>query len=354
MSWTRGCGGPTRRAMSEPLLSVRGLRVDFVTDRGVAQVLDGVNLDIGPGEVVGLVGESGCGKTTLARAILGILPPGAARIRGGEVRYRGQDLLRADPAAVNDRVRGRAITFIPQDPFTSFSPVFPVQTQIMDLMKWKSPRAGNGNNAPSPFRRYPRERYRADREAVLDTLRAVQIPEPARALRRLPHEFSGGQRQRLMIAMALLPRPDLIIADEPTTALDVTIQAQILRLLRELVKERGVSVLFTTHDLGTAHEICDRVVVMYAGQEMEAAPADAFFGRPAHPYTRRLIASVPTGSGELRDIPGEVPSLVAPPSGCRFHPRCDYATDECRAGRPTARTLASDHAVRCHHPVEGA
>ena len=340
--------------MSEPLLSVRGLRVDFITDRGVAQVLDGVNLDIGPGEVVGLVGESGCGKTTLARAILGILPPGAARLRGGEVRYRGQDLLRADPAAVNDRVRGRAITFIPQDPFTSFSPVFPVETQIMDLMKWKSPRAGNGNDAPSPFRRYPRERYRADREAVLDTLRAVQISEPARALRRLPHEFSGGQRQRLMIAMALLPRPDLIIADEPTTALDVTIQAQILRLLRTLVKERGVSVLFTTHDLGTAHEICDRIVVMYAGQEVEAAPTAAFFSRPAHPYTRRLLASVPTPDGEIRDIPGEVPSLIEPPAGCRFHPRCDYASAECRNARPAPRMRAAAHVVSCYHPVDAS
>jgi peptide/nickel transport system ATP-binding protein len=180
----------------------------------------------------------------------------------------------------------------------------------------------------------------------------VQIPEPARTLTRLPHEFSGGQRQRLMIAMALLPRPDLVIADEPTTALDVTIQAQILRLLRGLVKERGVSVLFTTHDLGTAHEICDRVVVMYAGQEMEAAPTEAFFGRPAHPYTRRLLASVPSPGGEIRDIPGEVPSLVAPPSGCRFHPRCDAATAECREGRPAPRALAGGHDVRCHHPVD--
>jgi peptide/nickel transport system ATP-binding protein len=334
------------------LLSVRGLRVDFVTDRGVAQVLDGINLDIGPGEVVGLVGESGCGKTTLARAILGILPQGAARIRGGEVRFKGEDLLRQDPGVVNDRVRGRAITFIPQDPFTSFSPVFQVQTQVMDLMKWKSPRATNGGGAPSLLRRYPRERYRADREAVLETLRAVQIPEPARALRRLPHEFSGGQRQRLMIAMALLPRPDLIIADEPTTALDVTIQAQILKLLRALVKERGVSVLFTTHDLGTAHEICDRIVVMYAGQEMEAAPTDTFFARPAHPYTRRLLASVPSPDGGIRDIPGEVPSLIAPPSGCRFHPRCDYATPECRETRPAPRGLGAAHGVRCHHPVD--
>jgi len=334
------------------LLAVRALRVDFATDRGPAQVLDGINLDIATGEVVGLVGESGCGKTTLARAILGILPEGAARIRGGEVRFRGTDLLRQDPATVNARVRGRAITFIPQDPFTSFSPLFPVGTQIMDLMKWKSPRARNGGRPSSLFGRYPRGRYRADREAVLDTLRAVQIPEPARALRRLPHEFSGGQRQRLMIAMALLPQPDLIIADEPTTALDVTIQAQILRLLRALVKERGVSVLFTTHDLGTAHEICDRVVVMYAGQEMEAAPTDAFFGRPAHPYTRRLLASVPGPGAEIRDIPGEVPSLVTPPSGCRFHPRCDYATAECRAERPAPRALGGGHGVRCHHPVD--
>ncbi|HET8532000.1 MAG TPA: ABC transporter ATP-binding protein [Methylomirabilota bacterium] len=332
------------------LLAVRGLRVDFATDRGPAQVLDGINLDIAAGEVVGLVGESGCGKTTLARAILGILPEGAARIRGGEVRFRGTDLLRQDPATVNERVRGRAITFIPQDPFSSFSPLFPVGTQIMDLMKWKSPRAQA--RPASLFGRYPRGRHHVDREAVLETLRAVQIPEPARALRRLPHEFSGGQRQRLMIAMALLPQPDLIIADEPTTALDVTIQAQILRLLRALVKERGVSVLFTTHDLGTAHEICDRVVVMYAGQEMEAAPTDAFFGRPAHPYTRRLLASVPGPDGLIRDIPGEVPSLVTPPAGCRFHPRCDHATAECRVERPAPRALADGHGVRCHHPVD--
>jgi len=333
------------------LLSVRGLSVDFVTDGGVAQVLDSISLEIGPGEVVGLVGESGCGKTTLARAILGILP-GAARIRGGEVRFKGADLLCEDRAVVNGRVRGRAITFIPQDPSTSFSPVFTVETQIMDLMKWKSPRSAD-QEPGSTLSRYPRGRQRADREAVLETLRAAQIAEPARALKRLPHEFSGGQRQRLMIAMALLPRPDLIIADEPTTSLDVTIRAQILRLLRELVKERGVSVLFTTHDLGTAHEICDRVVVMYAGQDMEAAPAEAFFARPAHPYTQRLLASVPTGTAEIRDIPGEVPSLVDPPSGCRFHPRCDRATLECRAGRPAPRALTRDHDVRCHHPIDG-
>jgi peptide/nickel transport system ATP-binding protein len=336
------------------LLSVRGLQVEFVTDQGLARVLDHINLDIAPGEVVGLVGESGCGKTTLARAVLGILPS-AARVRGGEIHFRDRELLRAPGRIVNDQIRGRAITFIPQDPFSSFNPVFTVGTQITDLMKWKSPRR---NGASGGTRRWPglpggdrRRRYRADRDAVLETLRAVQIPDPARALKRLPHELSGGQRQRLMIAMALLPQPDLIIADEPTTALDVTIQAQILRLLRELVKARGVSVLFTTHDLGTAHEICDRIVVMYAGQEMEAAPTDAFFGRPAHPYTRRLLESLPAPDAEIREIPGEVPSLIEPPGGCRFHPRCDRATPECRAERPPSRDLDTNHDVRCHHPV---
>jgi peptide/nickel transport system ATP-binding protein len=336
----------------DELLAVRDLEVSYHTDRGPARVLDRISASIAPGEVVGLVGESGCGKTTLARAVLGILPPGAARIHGGEIVFKGRDLLREDPRVVNDRVRGRAITFIPQDPFTSFNPVFTVGTQLTDLMKWKSPRLAPGAaRRPAWLLGYSRARYLADRQAVLEILRAVQIPEPARALGRLPHEFSGGQRQRLMIAMALLPRPDLIIADEPTTALDVTIQAQILRLLRQLVKERGVSVLFTTHDLGTAHEICDRVVVMYAGQEMESAPTDAFFSRPAHPYTRRLLESLPSAEGEIRDIPGEVPSLVDPPSGCRFHPRCDYVTDACLVALPEARLVGIDHDVRCHHPL---
>jgi peptide/nickel transport system ATP-binding protein len=340
----------------DELLSVRGLEVEFATDQGIARVLDRISLDIGRGEVVGLVGESGCGKTTLARTILGILPQGGGLIRGGEIHFKGRDLLRETPSVVNDEVRGRAITFIPQDPWSSMSPLFTVGAQIMDLMKWKSPRRWERGEPvsgrwPALLRGYPRARRRDDRQAVLDILRAAQIPEPERTLGRLPHELSGGQRQRLMIAMALLPSPDLIIADEPTTALDVTIQAQILRLLRALVKERGVSVLFTTHDLGTAHEICDRVVVMYAGQEMESAPTDAFFQRPAHPYTRRLLDSVPGTDGDIRDIPGEVPSLIGPPAGCRFHPRCDYATAECRQGRPVAQAVAAEHRVRCHHPL---
>ena len=343
------------------VLSVRELTVEFATDRGVAQVLDRISLAIAPGEVVGLVGESGCGKTTLARTILGVLPV-AGRIRGGAIDWKGRDLLRLDPGAVGEAIRGRAITFIPQDPWSSLSPLFPVGAQIMDLMKWKSPRrpGGDGDPGSAPrrragwpalFTRYGRARRRADHAAVVDALAAVQLPEPERILRRLPHELSGGQRQRLMIAMALLPSPDLVIADEPTTALDVTIQAQILRLLRDLVKARGVSVLFTTHDLGTAWEICDRVVVMYAGQEMESAPTDVFFARPAHPYTRHLLESLPSPSGEIRDIPGEVPSLIGPPPGCRFHPRCERATAACRAERPEARILDDAHRVRCVHPL---
>src|SRR5262245_31397889 len=340
--------------MSE-LLAVRDLTVEFPTDRGPAQVLDRISLDIGRGEVVGLVGESGCGKTTLARAILGILPQSGGLIRSGRIHFKGRDLLATDPAVVNGEIRGRAITFIPQDPWSSWSPLFTVGAQVMDVMKWKSPHDGNGTSArwrwPALLRRYPGARRRADREAALEVMHAVQIPEPERALRRLPHEFSGGQRQRLMIALALLPRPDLVIADEPTTAPHVTIQAQSLRLLRSLVKDRGVSVLFTTHDLGTAYEICDRVVVMYAGQEMESAPTSAFFERPAHPYTRRLIESVPTPGGDIRDIPGEVPSLVDPPPGCRFHPRCDFATAECRERRPDVHTVEGVHRVRCIHPL---
>jgi peptide/nickel transport system ATP-binding protein len=287
---------------------------------------------------MGLVGESGCGKTTLARAILGALP-GNANVRGGALMFDGQDLLALDAAAVADRVRGRLITFVPQDPYSSFSPLFTVGDQIMELMRWKSPERSRG-----------RRRRRADRERVLALLRAVQLPDPERLLRKYPHELSGGQRQRVMIAMALLPEPRLIIADEPTTALDVTIQAQILKLLRQLATERGVSVLFATHDLGTAWEICDRVTVMYAGQELETAPIAEFFRAPMVPYTRLLLDSLPSGSSPLRGIAGDVPSPIAPPDGCRFHPRCPRASDACRNEHPPTRESGLGHRLRCHHP----
>jgi peptide/nickel transport system ATP-binding protein len=294
------------------------------------------------------VGESGCGKTTLARAILGVLPANSARISSGTIDFEDRNLLAEDPADLATEVRGRQITFVPQDPFSSFNPVFTIGAQIDELMKWKSPEAPPGAGR----RFYPRARRRADRARVMDLLRTVQLPDPEGILKKYPHEVSGGQRQRLMIAMALLPDPQLIIADEPTTALDVTIQAQILKLLRRLATERGVSVLFTTHDLGTAYEICDRITVMYAGQEVESAPVEEFFANPRHPYTNRLLASLPSRERGIEGIAGQIPGLIDPPTGCRFHPRCDRATDACRAARPDTDEAGSGHALRCFHPVD--
>src|SRR6266851_4922561 len=332
---------------------VEELSLGFATEAGFASVLDRVNLSIERGRVLGLVGESGCGKTTLARAILGVLPRDSARITGGRVLFRGTDLLTADPSVVNQTIRGRAITFVPQDPFTSFNPVFTVGEQIMEILKWKSPRAaapaGRGW-LPAVASPYPSERKRADYDAVMELLDAVQLPRPDQMLRKYPHELSGGQRQRLMIAMALLPGPDLVIADEPTTALDVTIQAQILGLIRRLATERNVAVLLTTHDLGAAYEICDAVNVMYAGQDVESAPVDRFFAAPAHPYTTKLLASLPDADGTASGIPGEVPVLITPPSGCRFHPRCERAAGPCRETRPPVDQLGGGHWVRCYHP----
>jgi peptide/nickel transport system ATP-binding protein len=337
------------------LLEVENLFVSFATEAGPARVLDGVNLTIRPGEIMGLVGESGCGKTTLANAILGTIAKNA-RTTGWTIRFAGEDLLAMPPRAVANDILGRRITYIPQDPYGSFNPLFPIGKQMMEVMKWKSPRraASENRGVGGFFSRYPRARRREDEAALLAMIRTVQIPNPEAALAKLPHEFSGGQRQRLMIALSLLPQPQLVIADEPTTALDATIQAQILKLLKRLAKEHGVSVLFTTHDLGTAYEICDRVTVMYAGQEVETAPVDDFFARPQHPYTVRLLENLPHPERELREIGGEIPALIDPPSGCRFHPRCSRALAECRAARPPSTAIGGGHQVRCYNPVRAA
>jgi peptide/nickel transport system ATP-binding protein len=334
---------------SDALLEVRDLKIGYGTEAGTVRVLDGVNLNIRRGAIMGLVGESGCGKTTLARAVLGILPPNA-RTDAGSIRFDGLDLLAMQRTAFERDIKGRRITFVPQDPYGSFNPLFRVGDQIMELMKWKSPRRSpHERGLGALLTRYPRARRRTDREKALAMLREVQIPQPEQAFKKLPEEFSGGQRQRLMIAMALMTEPDLIIADEPTTALDVTIQAQILKLLKRLAKDRGVSVLLTTHDMGTAYEICDEITVMYAGQEVETAPIEKFFKAPRHPYTARLLESLPNPSGEIREIGGEIPSLIKPPGGCRFHPRCGSAVAACARERPG---VAGDvHTVRCFNPI---
>ena len=330
-------------SMCAELLSVRDLSVSFVTEAGVTRVLDAVSLTLAKGEIMGLVGESGCGKTTLARAILGALPANAS-VQGGTLMFDGRDLLSLNTAVLTEQVRGRTITFVPQDPYSSFSPLFTVGDQITELMRWKSPARRAGE------RSYSRHRRQADRARVLTLLHSVQLAEPEALLRKYPHELSGGQRQRVMIAMALLPEPKLVIADEPTTALDVTIQAQTLQLLRRLTTEHGISVLFATHDLGTAWEICDRIAVMYAGQELEAAPVAEFFHAPMVPYARLLLNSLPSSGSPLDGIAGEVPNLIAPPAGCRFHPRCPRASTTCCEQRPLTRELRQAHQVRCHHP----
>jgi peptide/nickel transport system ATP-binding protein len=319
----------------ETLLSISDLSVHFHTDRGVVKAIDGARFRIGKGEVVGLIGESGCGKTTMARSVLRVLPPGG-RVVQGSVFFKGKDLLAMEEKELNSSVRGRMITLIPQDPFNSFNPVFSVGTQIRDILKWK----GEGKS-----------RRGVDEDKILEMLNQVQIPSPGSQLKKYPYQFSGGQRQRIMIAMALLPSPDLVIADEPTTALDVTVEAQILRLVTSLVRGREISVLFITHDLGVASEVCERIVVMYAGQDMEDGPADIIFSHPGHPYTKELLESLPNPEGKIRDIPGEVPSLIHPPSGCRFHPRCPNATEPCSRERPERVVVAPRHWIRCFHPV---
>jgi peptide/nickel transport system ATP-binding protein len=317
------------------LLEVTDLTVHFFTDRGVVKALDGAELRIGKGEVVGLIGESGCGKTTLARSVIRVLPS-SGKIVAGTVLFAGEDLRAMGEKELNSNIRGKRITLIPQDPFSSFNPVFSVGTQIRDILKWK----GEG-----------KEDRKVDEEKIWEMLTQVQIPSPTNQLMKYPYQFSGGQRQRLMIAMALLSNPDLVIADEPTTALDVTVEAQILRLMTSLVRGREISVLFITHDLGVASGVCERIVVMYAGQDMEDGPADILFSDPGHPYTRELLESLPNPEGEIRDIPGEVPSLVHPPSGCRFHPRCPEATESCSKERPARNEIAPNHWVRCFRPV---
>jgi len=311
------------------LLTVRDLTVHFDTDEGVVQAADGASLQVGPGEVVGLVGESGSGKSVTALAILRLLRP-PARVLGGRIELGGRNLLACSEEEMR-AVRGAQISMVFQSPRTALNPVLPVGRQIERLL------VQHGATAPGKAR-----------ARAVEMLREVGIGEPERRARQYAHQLSGGMCQRVMIAMALATNPRLLIADEPTTGLDVSIAAQILDLLGDLGRRTGAAILLITHDLGVVARRCDRVVVMHAGQTVEWAPVRALFHAPAHPYTRALLRSIPrvVGAGEMEPIPGWVPSLLAPPPGCRFAPRCALVRTECAATVPV-RSLGGDHRVAC-------
>jgi oligopeptide/dipeptide ABC transporter ATP-binding protein len=318
--------------MAIPLIEIEDLRIQIRTRHASMIAIDGVNLSIGPGEAVGLVGESGCGKSLTALSILRLVPPPAVTIVGGRISFQGRDLLRLTPAAIQE-IRGSDIAMIFQDPMTFMNPVFTVERQIGEALRRHT---GLGTA----------ERARKVREL----LAKVQIPDPDRVARSYPHELSGGMRQRVLIATALSCGPKLIVADEPTTALDVTIQAQILDLLRGLVEETGISLLMITHDMGVVAGLCDRVYVMYAGKIVESADVRTLFAAPRHPYTAGLLRSVlrhDEHRGELVALEGNVPDLVDPPPGCRFCDRCTQALEKCACQPPPWVTFGSGAGAAC-------
>jgi len=318
-----------------PILSVSDLRVDFATDGGVVHAVDGVSFDVEAGEVVAIVGESGCGKSVTAQTLMGLTRSPNTTI-AGSVTFGGRDLTQLSDDEMRS-LRGEHIAMIFQDPMTSLNPVYRVGDQIAEMIR--------------------AHRQVSKKDAVaraVELLRSVGIPNPERRVRDYPHEFSGGMRQRVMIAMALALEPEVLIADEPTTALDVTIQAQILGLLRTLNRENNTSVVLITHDLGVVAEIADKVVVMYAGQVVEEAPLEALFYQPRHPYTWGLLGSIPRPDEprpeRLTQIPGHPPSLLDPPTGCRFAARCAYAFDDCAQPPPLQSRSDGGHLDRCWLP----
>jgi oligopeptide/dipeptide ABC transporter ATP-binding protein len=328
--------------MTTPLLHVVDLQTHFFTFRGsrVIKAVDGVNFTLNDGETLGLVGESGCGKTTTCLSIVGLLPP-AGRIVGGSIVFEGENLAHLPPRAMR-RIRGRCIAMILQDPMASLNPLFTIYRQVAE---------------PALFHQHLRGR--SLKERVRSLLEAVRIPSPASRMREYPHQMSGGMRQRIVGAIALSGGPKLIIADEPTTNLDVTIQAQYLNLLKELQRETGVALIFVTHDLGIVAKMCDHVAVMYAGKIVEYRPVRELFSDPRHPYTKALIGSVPKlGSKQPLDtIPGQPPNLASLPSGCHFHPRCAVAMPRCTQEEPGEVHLGNRGMARCWlvgHEVEVA
>ncbi|KAA2211871.1 ABC transporter ATP-binding protein [Teichococcus oryzae] len=323
---------------AQDLLRIEGLRTSFRTSAGLVRAVDGIDLSVKRGQTLGIVGESGCGKSMLSLSIMRLVPP-PGRITEGRVLLEGRDLLTLSTAEMR-QVRGGQIAMIFQEPMTSLNPVHSVGKQITEAMRVHSPGSSAGQL----------------RDEAIAALKRVRIPSPERRFDEYPHQLSGGMRQRVMIAMALACRPRLLIADEPTTALDVTVQAQILDLLRELQAETGMSIILITHDLGVVAEMADEIAVLYAGKVAERAPSRALFEDPQHPYTLGLLGSVPRLDEErdrLLAIDGSVPPPFAFPSGCRFHPRCPFSIGPCTTAQPPLRELAAGHEAACiRAPIE--
>lgn len=315
-----------------PVLEVTDLEVDFVTDHGWTPILDRVSFTVGRGETVGLVGESGSGKSVTSLATMGLIPSPPGRIRSGSVKLLGRELIGASTREI-ESIRGNTMAMVFQEPMSSLNPAYKVGDQIAEVVR--------------EHRSVSRREAHARAVEMLDL---VGIPNAERRARAYPHEFSGGMRQRVMLAMALSCDPQLLIADEPTTALDVTIQAQVLDLLKSMQQEFGMSVMFITHDLGVVADICDRVIVMYAGQIIESAPINDLYRHPKHPYTEGLMTSMPqldTIGDTLASIPGSPPVPWELPTGCRFHPRCPYATQACTTGTVELVAVGAQRYSRC-------
>ena len=327
--------------MPEPILSIRDLVVEFATEDGVVQAVDGVTYDVYPGETLGIVGESGSGKSVSTLSILGLIPQPPGRIVQGEAIFKDKDLLKLRRKELR-RWRGNEVAMVFQDPMTSLNPVHKVGHQIGEAIKTHHPDLGDGEV----------------QKRVVDLLALVGVPNPERRSAQFPHEFSGGMRQRAMIAMAIANSPSLLIADEPTTALDVTIQAQILEVLKKAQEETHAATILITHDLGLIAELADRVIVMYAGKVVELGDVHTIFASPRHPYTLGLMDSLPRlGVDEdwLRPIPGQPPSLISRPPGCPFHPRCFLSQGRvrCREEEPPLRTVGGTaHLSACHFAEE--
>ena len=322
------------------LVEIRDYRLAFDTFDGTLHVLDGIDLSLEAGQTLGVVGETGCGKSVLARSLLRLNESPPARVVSGAILFEGQDVLSLPERAMR-QLRGRRIAMVFQDPASYLNPLLAIGTQMEDAIRGQEAALGEAK----------RSRH-AIRDHAAGLLASVGLAEPQRLLASHPHQLSGGMRQRVLIAMALAGNPSVLVADEPTTALDVTVQAQVLALIAGLVKERGLALMLISHDLGVVAASCARVAVMYAGTVVEEAPTAELLANPRHPYAQGLIAAVPdidNPAHKPRGIPGSIPNLLKPPTGCRFHPRCALATDVCRTTKPMLRDIAPAHRVACHH-----